>query len=216
MEDLDKRESCLNVEQHFAKHGWAYVPNLVEKYECEMLTNHLLFLDDQGKMKKDRLCSISSSIYGDSILDKFLELNRSKISKLINISLLPTYTYARIYKTKEVLPIHRDRPSCEISATITLGNDENSKIWPFFFSKINGFEDVHRQVIEVGGAVLYRGMDLWHWRQEYRGKWQTQVFLHYVDANGKYADQAYDGREGLGSRKRIKKPLLHHPSEIKE
>jgi len=205
MENLDKRESCLNVEQHFAKHGWAYVPNLVDKYECEMLTNHLHLMNDAGKMKADRHCPLSTGMYGDPVLDNFLELNRSKISKLVNISLLPTYTFARLYKTKETLFIHKDRPSCEISATITLGHDENSKIWPFFFSKINGFEDVHRQVIEVGGAVLYRGMDLWHWRQEYRGKWQAQVFLHYVDANGPNADQAYDGREKLGSRKRIRK-----------
>lgn len=205
MENLDKRESCLNVEQHFAKHGWAYVPNLVDKYECEMLTNHLLSLKNEGRLKPDKQCTLSGSIYGESLLDKFLDLNRSKISSLINISLLPTYTYARLYNKNEVLNIHKDRPSCEISATITLGHDKKSSIWPFFFSKTDKHTDVHRQIIEVGGAVLYRGMDLWHWREKYSGRWQAQVFLHYVDANGPNADLAYDGRANLGDEKRIRK-----------
>jgi hypothetical protein len=35
--------------------------------------------------------------------------------------LYPTYSYARLYKPGEELKKHKDRPACEISATITLG-----------------------------------------------------------------------------------------------
>jgi hypothetical protein len=194
----------LTIAEHFAKHGWAYIPNLADKYECDILTKHLLFLKSEGRLKADKQCVLSGSIYGEPLLDKFLDLNRSKISSLINVPLLPTYTYARLYNKNEVLNFHKDRPSCEISATITLGHDKNSSIWPFFFSKTDKHTDVHRQIIEVGGAVLYRGMDLWHWREKYTGRWQAQVFLHYVDANGPNADLAYDGRAKLGDKKRIK------------
>jgi hypothetical protein len=196
--------ASMSTAEHFAKHGWAYVSNLVDKRECEMISNHLHIMNDEGKMRPDRQCPISVGMYSDPVLDTFLELNRSKISELVNLHLLPTYAFARLYKRGEVLALHRDRPSCEISATITLGHDEKSKIWPFFFSRVNGYEEIHRQVIEVGGAVIYRGIDLWHWRQEYLGEWQTQVFLHYVDANGPNADQVYDGREKLGTKKRVR------------
>jgi hypothetical protein len=38
-----------------------------------------------------------------------------------------------------------------------------------------------------------------HWREKYtEGKWQAQVFLHYVDADGPHVNQKYDGRESLG------------------
>jgi len=209
MEDLDdildRREYGLNTADHFAKHGWTYIPNFVEKYECDALTDHMFRLKEQGKMKADKHCPMSLGVYGDPILDSFLEMKRVKLSKMIKIRLLPTYTFARLYQTNETLFRHKDRPSCEISATVTLGHDKNSEIWPFFFSKIDGYRGIHRQVIDVGGAVIYRGMELWHWRQEYKGKWQTQVFLHYVDANGSNADQAYDGRANLGDKKRIKK-----------
>jgi hypothetical protein len=53
--------------------------------------------------------------------------------------------------------------------------------------------------MQVGDAVLYRGMEVEHWREKYtEGQWQAQVFLHYVDADGPHADQKYDGREQLG------------------
>jgi len=50
----------------------------------------------------------------------------------------------------------------------------------------------------VGDAVLYRGMDKHHWRERYtEGKWQAQVFLHYVDADGKHAEWKFDKRPAL-------------------
>lgn len=195
----------LTTAEHFAKYGWVYVPNLVNKSECKMIADYLHLMNDMGKMTPDDHCRLSNGMYGDSVLENFLELNRSTISKHLNLSLFPTYTYARLYTTRETLFIHKDRPSCEISATITLGHDKDSEIWPFFVSKIDKFKDVHEQIVEVGGAFLYRGMDLWHWREEYKGKWQAQIFLHYVDANGPNVDQAYDCREKLGTTKIIRK-----------
>jgi hypothetical protein len=194
----------LSVAEHFAKYGWVHVPNLVDKYECQMLTNHLFSLKDDQKLVKDNQCPLSLSIYGDEILDKFLELTRPKISSLININLLPTYAYARLYNKNDELKNHLDRPSCEISATITLGHDKNSEIWPIFFSEHRSKKDAVSQIIKVGDAVIYRGMNLWHWREKYKGNWQTQTFLHYVNADGQYADHAYDGRAKLGDKDRIK------------
>jgi hypothetical protein len=56
--------------------------------------------------------------------------------------------------------------------------------------------------MKVGDAVLYRGCDKWHWREPYKeGKWQAQVFLHYVDQNGPHAEWKYDERESLGMSK---------------
>ena len=53
--------------------------------------------------------------------------------------------------------------------------------------------------MEIGDAVMYRGCDIYHWREPYKeGKWQAQVFLHYVDQNGPYAEWKYDKRESLG------------------
>lgn len=196
----------FSTAEHFAQHGWVYIPKLVSKSECKMLSDYLFLLKEKNKTRKgDPQCPLSDAVYGEKYLDSFLESFCPKIAEQINIPLLPTYCYSRIYHTGEELKIHKDRPSCEISATITLGHDDKSEIWPIFFSKVDGYTDIHRQVIEIGGAVIYRGMDLWHWRQPYKGKWQTQIFTHYVEADGVNADLVFDGRANLGDKRRIKK-----------
>ncbi len=62
--------------------------------------------------------------------------------------------------------------------------------------------NVNKIDMEIGDAVMYRGCDKWHWREPYiEGQWQAQVFLHYVDANGFYAEWKYDKRKSLGISK---------------
>ncbi len=103
----------------------------------------------------------------------------------------------------EELKNHRDRPACEISATITL--DFEGDVWPIYMGDDEDKTvNVNRIDMKVGDAVMYRGCDKWHWRESYvEGKWQAQVFLHYVDQNGPYAEWKYDKRESLGLSKTI-------------
>jgi PKHD-type hydroxylase len=113
----------------------------------------------------------------------------------LGINLLPTYTYCRLYENGEVLKRHTDRPSCEISGTLTIDYDPDSQIWPIFFSEDDKDTVGQRIDIDVGDMVMYRGNDLTHWRPEYKGKWQIQVFFHYVNADGKNSEWAFDKRD---------------------
>ena len=98
-----------------------------------------------------------------------------------------------------------DRPSCEISATLTLGFEGDE--WPIYMGHNEDKTDATEVKMNVGDAVLYRGMDVYHWREKYtEGKWQAQVFLHYVDQNGPHAEWKYDKRESLGLSKNFFQP----------
>jgi hypothetical protein len=58
--------------------------------------------------------------------------------------------------------------------------------------------------METGDLVIYRGCEVEHWREEFiapEGSYHIQVFLHYVDANGPYADYKYDRRPSIGFNK---------------
>ena len=48
-----------------------------------------------------------------------------------------------------------------------------------------------------GDALLYRGIELPHWREAFDGDRMAQVFLHYVDRDGPHRDWAYDKRARL-------------------
>lgn len=190
-----------SAKDFFEKHRWVYLNDTVAKEDCKILTEHMFTLFEQGKTTKDDQCPLSDSIYGDETLDKICQELAGPLSQQLGVQLLPTYTYARIYRTGEVLQRHSDRPSCEISGTMTLGLAENSNIWPINFAKDEDDLLGERLNIGVGDLVMYRGCELPHWRPKYKGEWQVQVFFHFVDANGPHKDYVYDGRPKMGIQK---------------
>lgn len=125
--------------------------------------------------------------FGSDIpFEVLLKTKKNKVENLTGLELYPTYSFARIYKTGNELQRHKDRPSCEISVTVKLGDTGNYN-WPIFVnnSKIE---------LDVGDAVVYKGCDVEHWREKHEipNYFLGQVFLHYVDKNGKYSDYKYD------------------------
>ena len=70
------------------------------------------------------------SHYADVAMETLLTKVQPVMEKKSGVKLIPTYSYARIYKTGDVLKRHKDRFSCEISTTLNLGGDE----WPIFIS----------------------------------------------------------------------------------
>ena len=52
--------------------------------------------------------------------------------------------------------------------------------------------------MKPGDAIIYRGCELPHWREELQGLMQVQVFMHYCDKNGPYKNEKFDNRPGLG------------------
>lgn len=188
-----------------------HVPNLVNDSECYRLTKHLFNISQQHRTVTDQQCPSSEAVYSDPAFDKLLEDLLPKMEEITGKKLYPTYSYARIYKKGERLLPHTDRPACEISATITLGSSHN-RSWPIFMAlpgekgdqavvgendEIIRVKDTERLEINDGDAIVYAGMVMPHWRETLQDDWQTQVFVHYVDANGQYAGEKYDKRPKL-------------------
>ena len=121
----------------------------------------------------------------------------SVMERETKLTLCPTYAFARYYRTGNTLEKHTDRPSCEISATMCLAFDANEP-WGIKMEK-NG-ETVELHTPEPGDVVIYKGCKVPHWRDEFKGKYWLQVFIHYIDVNGPYFPEfAYDKRSGLPS-----------------
>jgi predicted 2-oxoglutarate/Fe(II)-dependent dioxygenase YbiX len=182
--------------EYFEKNGYVVLKGALTKEQASNLTQHMFDLHDQGKLVNDDQCPLSNAVYGDPIFDEILQKFAKPIGDAVGKTLLPTYTYARIYRPGEILKRHKDRPSCEISATLTLGFD-SKPIWPIFF-------DEEREIavsLDVGELAVYKGCEILHWRTPFKGQWHVQVFLHYVDANGPYKDHHKDGRSDFGTQK---------------
>ena len=149
------------------------------------------------------------SNYADVAMETLLLAVQPKMEKETGLKLNPTYAYARIYKTGDILHRHKDRFSCEISTTLNLGGDE----WPIYIEnkKNVGVPDDSKGItassnnkgskviLQPGDMLVYKGMMLEHWREPFIGKDCAQVFLHYNNVASPNADQnIFDGRPHLG------------------
>jgi predicted 2-oxoglutarate/Fe(II)-dependent dioxygenase YbiX len=192
--------------------GYSHLSGFLAKDSCAELTAELKRIVAEGKTTKDTQCPLSEAIHGASVFDSLLEQLLPNFEAASGKKLYPTYAYARLYAPGEELKIHRDRPACEISATLTLGFEGDP--WPIYIADYvepnQGREVITQQgetkyianeskiLMGIGDAVIYKGQEKPHWRNTYKeGKWQAQVFLHYVDANGPNAEWKYDKRPKL-------------------
>jgi len=196
--------------------GYSHLSGFLDKDNCAELTAELKKIVAEGKTTRDPQCPLSEAIHGAFVFDSLLEQLLPNFEAASGKKLYPTYAYARIYAPGEELKIHTDRPSCEISATLTLGFE--GKVWPIYMGdhdetklsekrigdrgKEYWLKNISRVDMDVGDAIIYKGQEKVHWREKYKeGQWQAQVFLHYVDANGPHAEWKYDKRPKLS----------HHP-----
>ena len=151
------------------------------------------------------------SHYADTAMEVLLAGLLPLMKKETNLNLIPTYSYARIYKKGDILKRHKDRPSCEISTTLNLGGDP----WPIYLSpnenvgiaEVEGGEkgitaSSNAKGIKIdlnpGDMLIYSGCVLEHWREKFDGDDCGQVFLHYNNVDTQGLNNKFDGRLHLG------------------
>ena len=151
------------------------------------------------------------SHYADHVMETLLVKVLPIMARETGLELVPTYSYARVYKKGDILHRHKDRPSCEISTTIHLGGHP----WPIFIDGtgadniLSGHETTTivkpnapagtKVILDVGDMLVYSGCELEHWREPFEGEVCAQVFLHYNHVNGPFAEKnRFDKRPMLG------------------
>jgi hypothetical protein len=186
----------ISKELEFEQNKYVYLPNFLDKENCQEYVIEFKKLIEQGHAKNDKQCPLSHSLGHTPLFDSLLEQLTPNVEAATGKKLFPTYAYARWYAPGDELKIHRDRDSCEISATITLGFEGSP--WPIYMGYDENKQNCRQVNMNVGDAVIYRGCEMYHWREKYiEGQWQAQVFIHYVDQDGSYAEWKYDKREKL-------------------
>ena len=173
------------------QNNFLFVPNFISQERAQVLSQEFFILERDNKCTKDNQVPNSPAIYN---FKPFLELlceKTNEVTNLIGEQVLPTYSYARIYKNSEILARHRDRPACEISLTLHLSGDN---AWGIGIQKPSG-EEVNLN-LNVGDAMLYLGYTADHWRNTpFTGQNYSQVFLHYVRSNGPNAWAYFDKKQ---------------------
>jgi hypothetical protein len=179
----------------FEENGYVILRQFVPRIMCDYITENIKALEANSYFGyRDDQVENAFSAAAPPITETLLDVMTPTLSKAINCELYPTYSYMRIYFKGAYLAKHQDRPSCEVSATVPLSYD-SPKGWPIYIESNNKVISVE---LEPGDALIYKGIEVPHWRETFEGERQVQVFLHYVKKNGDYSEYKFDKRPALG------------------
>jgi hypothetical protein len=199
MKNKTKNKNVLEFEQK----KYTVVKNVLSKDVIELATQYALF-DEMQDFNPDSAQVVGAHAkYADPVMESLLLKLQSIMEQATGLSLFPTYSFYRVYRNGDTLAKHKDRPSCEISCTLSLNYsyEESDYSWPIY---MNG-EAIH---LSPGDIAVYRGIENEHWREPLtfpEPVWHVQAFLHYVDQNGPYAEYKYDTRNSIGETVKTKK-----------
>ena len=198
---IDK-DLALFLYNYFLIKKQVYDTCLEEKYFSKFETAYGFYEDENAQIPN------TYSHYSDIAMETLMLKCQPIMEKTTELKLYPAYTYARIYKKGDILKRHKDRFSCEISTTMNLGGDK----WSIYVSPNENVGIPNNKDIKVssnakglkidlnpGDMLVYRGIELEHWREKFKGKVSAQVFLHYNNTKTRFArDNMFDKRKHLG------------------
>ncbi len=195
-----------NDVHNFKQNKYLVVREVLPKDLTHTISKYLWIKQKFGSLSSDKSVK-ADFISREPLLDLILDYLSVIFSKYTGLQLLPTYSYARIYYRGADLERHVDRPSCEISGTMPLDYSDEAK-WPILVATITD-DPLGKQInLAKGDLLLYRGEEVFHWRESLEKEWQTQIFFHFVEKNGKNEEWAFDKRKRLSMT--LKRLSIYH------
>lgn len=185
------------VDEFWAK-GFRVVDDLLTPQQCAFLRQAMDVSQRSGQMRYDENpygYTGPNAEYSPIAAQMMLKSLVPRISALTGRSLLPGYSYWRIYEHGADLKRHRDREASEISISIAVANEPAGSAWPISLTDFDGVD--HHVPLQPGAGVLFLGSKLKHWREPFTGDRQYQLLLFFVDADGPSANLVHDEGRAL-------------------
>ena len=202
----------MEIEGDYRRDGYALVREMVPRGVARALMARLKADMPPGPITPPAetisiLNRPAIDIYGNAYppMQSFLWALTPAMEAVTGQRLVPTYDYFRSYREGDICRVHRDRPACEHSLSLTLDYSDDVP-WslevgtkgvdgpPDHEAPDFGPEPSRSMAMQVGDAVAYRGVEHRHGRiTPNPNGWSAHLFLHWVDPEGPFADQAFDG-----------------------
>lgn len=183
----------VSPREEFDRRGYTTLCSVLSAGALKILHLYALGYARSTGAGADHLVPGAPAGYAHPCMERVLQQLLPTIEGATGRTLFPTYSYFRVYREGNTLPPHKDRPACEISLSLCLGY-EGATDWPLW---LEGADGPAAASLRPGDGVLYRGIELKHWREPFQGKAAAQVFLHYVDQAGPHAEWRFDKRKAL-------------------
>ena len=107
-----------------------YFKNFLSEEVRSLLEDHCKIAHKNNKDSFVHLLLLQVIVaFMQSDYGSFVNTKGPEIEKKIGVELFPTYSYWRMYTKYSYLTKHSDRPSCEYSVSVFIG--DNTVEWPF-------------------------------------------------------------------------------------
>lgn len=166
--------------------NYLIVPQFIAEKKALLLHEEFIRCAKHFKWAGDNSVPKSASVYNYLPALEIMCASTQTVASYVQLPLLPTYAYGRIYKSGSSLKRHTDRECCEFSVTLHLDGDQP---WNINIHTPTGPKGLS---LSPGDAMIYTGCTAPHWRTEYTGEFYSQFFLHYVHSRGQHAYRFFD------------------------
>src|SRR4051794_20883205 len=188
------QQLATNIGELFEQQGYVVIKHFIPRVMCDYIAKNVSVLEANSRLTfGDTQVEKAFSGGSPAVSETLLDLMTPVLSQTLACELYPTYSYLRIYIKGAELAKHTDRSSCEISATLPI-EYESASVWPLCIEIEGEAKEIE---LEPGDALIYKGIQIPHWREPFDGERQVQIFLHYVRKDGPYSEFKFDQRPEL-------------------
>lgn len=168
------------MQNQFQETGYLFIEKLIHP---DMLFNYAKKLSQHELGHLDVQVPGARVFYKEPMFEKLLDGIKPIIEDNSGYKLFKTYSFVRVYELGDVLRPHKDREACEVTVTVALGHE--GAPWPIYI--LDKDRETRSFILKPGDAVMFKGIELLHWREENTFGPCIQAFLHYVNQDGVYA-----------------------------
>jgi len=175
------RVTLPNLQVQLQQQAYLHLPDLIPPLHLKALQVHARTLAEQGFFHKgDSQVKSRDTIHNEPVL-RFLQAQIcAQLLRALGLQIQPSYNYLALYHPGAVMPYHTDREQCEWNMSILIDQPEAGPgaNWPLHLQTADG---PRAMVLNPGGALLYQGAEMPHWRDTLPGEHGVGVgLLHFV------------------------------------
>ncbi len=122
----------MNSPNPFHANVYQILPSVLPGQTVQSLLEHALTAARRPEVAAgDTQVPGTPAVYADPRTELLLARLTPVVEAEAGVAVYPTYSYFRVYKKGDKLKKHKDRPSCEISLSLSLGYDPDQP-WPLW------------------------------------------------------------------------------------
>ena len=165
----------------FAARGWCELPSLLPLPQAQAVAEYLEALVQRGDWQLgDAQVDRRYGWHNEPVVRFFQHQLSHFVAGVVGEAVRPSYCYASLYREGASLRPHLDREQCLYTITlwVTRSGGVEAPRWPLWFRTAEGKACATQS---AGDAVLFRGAELPHWREQPPpGGEGTTLLFHYV------------------------------------